>query len=99
MSRKHEDICGFFVGLVQLRGRSHRVLSSLLCEAFIRDYATGSPVREIGKITWSGRGPGVKWEREENWGWHEVRLHRREEDAKERPPNLNSPYHQNGGGS
>lgn len=38
---------------------------SLLCEAFIRDYATGSSVREIGKITWTDRDRGEAGKRGE----------------------------------
>lgn len=83
---------------VQSFGRSYRFFTI----AFIRDYAIGSSVREIGKITWTDRdrvggGGGVKQEREEKRGWREARLHGREEDARERPTNLNFPYHQNGG--
>lgn len=59
MSRKHEDTHGSFSPDSFNCAEDPIAFSpSLLCEAFIRDYATGSPVREIGKITWTGRDRG-----------------------------------------
>lgn len=60
--------------------------------AFIRDYATGSLVRGIGKITRVCQ--DTAWIRRKRKGreWHEARLHGRREDVKEdRPTPLNSP--------
>lgn len=56
----------------------------------MRDYATGSLVRGIGKITRVCQDTG--WQRRKGRGWHEARLHGRREDVKEdHPTPLNSP--------